>query len=211
METVLDMVFHAKSLCDDIAQFSMLLRHGDNEVGLNFVFKRLQDKIRTAGPTALCKAQDCYQLRLKYNHDFAEQIATAQNIAAERHAEGLLDQGSCHTTTVGRKHPRSDRLLDNAAKKKFKIGTSGGVSHPSQAKPLKAYVALAKEHDRCFGCGFYVAPGTLEEHKATCKRNVATFNRCMGQVQKQLEENPSANRNARYRDRRSDSKKEGRK
>jgi hypothetical protein len=54
---------------------------------------------------------------LEYNHDFDAQITTAQTIAAKLHAEGLLDQGSGHTRTMGRKHPRSDRPLDNAAKR----------------------------------------------------------------------------------------------
>jgi hypothetical protein len=210
-ETALGMVFHAKSLCDDIAQFAMLLRNGDREVGLNtrFVFKRLQDKIRTAAPSALREAQDRYQLRLEFKHDFDVHISTAQTIAAKLHAEGLLDQGSGHTTTVGRKHPRSDGPSDNAAKKKIKLGASGRFSQPSQVKPLTAYVALARQYSRCFGCGYYVEPESREEHKATCRRNAATFNRRMGQVKKQLDENPSANPNERYRGEKSDPKREG--
>jgi hypothetical protein len=212
-ETVLDIVFHAKSLCDDIAQFAMLLRNGDHEVGLNtrFVFKRLQDKIRTVAPTALREAQDQYQLRLEFAHDFDTHITTAQTIAARHHAEGLLDQGSGHTITMGRKHPRSDRPSDHASQRKFKLGASTGFSQPPQPKPLKAYVALAKQHNRCFGCGFYVEPESREEHKATCRRNASTFNRRMGQVKKQLDENPSANPNQRYRGGKSDTKREGRK
>jgi hypothetical protein len=169
-------------------------------VGLNtrFVFKRLQDKIRSAAPTALREAQDRYQLRLEFAHDFDTHITNAQTIAARLHAEGLLDQGSGHTIIMGRKHPRSDRPSDHAAQKKFKLGASTGFSQPSQPKPLKAYVALAKQHNRLFGCGFYVEPESQEEHKATCRRNASTFNRRMGQVKKQLDENPSANPNERY-------------
>jgi hypothetical protein len=212
-ETALDMVFHAKSLGDDIAQFAMLLRNGDREVGLNtrFVFKRLQDKIRTAVPSALREAQDRYQLRLEFQHDFDVHISTAQTIAAKLHADGLLDQGSGHTTTMGRKHPRPDGPSDNAAKKKFKLGASTGFSQQSQTKPLKAYVDLAKRYNRCFGCGYYVEAKSREEHKVNCRRNASTFNRRMGQIKKQLDENPSADPNEQYRGGQRDTNKVARK
>jgi hypothetical protein len=57
----------------------------------------------------------------------------------------------------------------------------------------REFSRLAREHHRCYECGYLVSQGQLEAHKAQCTHNQDDFRRRMGQVaaQVQLGEDPN--------------------
>jgi hypothetical protein len=82
--------FSVKSLCDDIAQFALTIRHGELAPDSQFISGQLQDKMLEAWPDSFSVSTSRFNLQLDYVSDFERQIEMAQ-IASRLQCEGILD------------------------------------------------------------------------------------------------------------------------
>jgi hypothetical protein len=83
--------FSVKSLCDDIAQFALTIRHRELAPDSQFIFGQLQDKMLEAWPEIFLVSTSRFNLQLDYASDFERQIEMAQKIASRLQCEGILD------------------------------------------------------------------------------------------------------------------------
>jgi hypothetical protein len=83
--------FSVKTLCDDIAQFALTIRHGELAPDSQCIFGQLQDKMLEAWPEIFSVSTSRFNLQLDYVSDFERQIEMAQKIASRLQCEGILD------------------------------------------------------------------------------------------------------------------------
>jgi hypothetical protein len=95
-----NMRFSAKTLCDDIARFALLIKNGDLMVNPNsrFVFTYLQNKLIEAQANILSVAKSHFNLYFVYCEDFEKHVHAAQCIAEKLHTGGLLSSWIDKTT-----------------------------------------------------------------------------------------------------------------
>jgi hypothetical protein len=87
------------------------------------------------------------------------------------------------------------------SRKQLRNGGFSGKSLSYRSSPNEQELKqLAVQHNRCFSCGFYVAPGGVEAHREKCQKNHAAFLRRMGQVAKALKTNPNVDVNAAWKE-----------
>jgi hypothetical protein len=49
-------------------------------------------------------------------------------------------------------------------------------AHPSKRhEKAEEFNKLARQCHRCYGCGFYVAPGDIEAHRKVCRKDPTAF------------------------------------
>jgi hypothetical protein len=70
-----------------------------------------------------------------------------------------------------RKKPRMERGYARAHQSK----------HPTHGK-AEEFKKLARQYHRCYGCGYYVAPGAIEAHRKDCRKDPRAFERIMGHL-----------------------------
>jgi hypothetical protein len=73
-EAALDMRFSAKSLCDDIARFALLMKNYEIECNSRFIFRNLQTKLLAARPDILGVAASQFNLHFEFSEDFDQPI-----------------------------------------------------------------------------------------------------------------------------------------
>jgi hypothetical protein len=210
-EAALAMHFSAKSLCDDIARFALLMKNGEIECNSKFIFRNLQTKLLEARPDILSVAASQFNLHFQFSEDFDQHISAAQAIAERMHGEGLL------TSWVNKVKPPSFTERTSVMQASARRGPTPRQGHgagrrqgagPSQQKrsPMtreereaqhREFSRLAREHSRCYGCGYLVSQGELEGHKAQCTHNRDDFRRRMGQVAAQVKRGQDPNKKLR--------------
>jgi hypothetical protein len=210
-EAALAMHFTAKSLCDDIARFALLMKNGEIECNSKFIFRNLQTKLLEARPDILSVAASQFNLHFQFSEDFDQHISAAQTIAERMHGEGLL------TSWVNKVKPNSftERTLVMQAParrgptprqgagngRRQGAGPSNQKRSPMTREEREAqhreFTRLAREHNRCYGCGYLVCKGELEGHKTQCTHNRDDFRRRMGQVAAQVKRGQDPNKKLR--------------
>jgi hypothetical protein len=155
-------------------------------------------------------AQTQFNLEFAFSQDFDKHVSAAQAIAEKLHAEGLLTAWAEKTQHTGRS---SDR--PSFGHKFVKVQNQLQRSRPGQqeTRPGRAtqgaraqaptredreardreFSRLAKEHNRCYRCGYLLEPGQMEEHRKVYTNKKDDFRRRMGQVAAQVKrgENPN--------------------
>jgi hypothetical protein len=76
-EAAPDMQFSAKSLCDDIARFALLMKNGEIECNSKCIFRNLQTKLLAARPDILSVAASQFNLHFQFSEDFNQHINRA--------------------------------------------------------------------------------------------------------------------------------------
>jgi hypothetical protein len=127
------------------------------------------------------------------------------------HGEGLLT--SWVDKINPRKIPERTSILQAPVRRGPMPKQGNGVGRRQGAGPSKQkripmtrkereaqnreFSRLAREHNRCFGCGYLVSQGQLEAHKAQCTHIRDDFRRRMGQVAAQVKRGEDPNKKLR--------------
>lgn len=187
----MNMTFRAESLPDDIAQFELLMKHGEIDANTKYVFDTFQSKLLDAKPEILGIAGTQYGLRLSYTGSFEEQIAAAQAIVLKLGVDGHL---AAWTKSHTKAYKATESGSDLQKRKPASIGSGpmgkrakgagkadGGREADKKLKEKKNF-ELAKKYSRCFKCGYHVAAAEREAHRTKCSKNREDFSRRMGLV-----------------------------
>jgi hypothetical protein len=182
-EAALDMQF-TKSLCDDIARFALYMQHGEININTCFVFQRLQKKLLQAKPDIFNVAAQQFNVHLEFQADFDQHIRAAPIIAQRLHCEGKLDSWVMKSVSK----PVSDTrpiVQRHIMPRNSGAGTGAGLSRaprgPANTPDRRAkdaeFARLAREHHRCFRCGYFLpsGSGSVDAHKAVCTGNKDDF------------------------------------
>jgi hypothetical protein len=180
-DVAMEMQFKAKTPCDDIAQFALMVRHGELNADSGYVLIKLQQKLFKAVPEGLRVAAEQHDLKLEFTSNFNSEIAAAQTIAEKLHVGGHLDSWA-ESASIRREHSKQTRhkeqqgSRDEPPSKMLRWEEFHGRAYSAAVKPKSAeHRQLAMKNNCYFGCGFYVAPGQVESHKKTCQLSQEAF------------------------------------
>jgi hypothetical protein len=204
-DVAMEMQFKAKTLCDDIAQFALMVRHGELDANSRYVFIKLQQKLLKAVPEGLRVAAELHDLKLEFTSNFNSEIAAAQTIAEKLHVGGHLDSWA-ESASLRREQSKPPRHKEHRGsrdepprklprREEFHRRVSSAGPKPQSAEHRQ----LAMKYNRCFGCGYYVARGQVESHMKQCHRSQEAFGRRMAQLQKEVAADPKADPNAKFK------------
>jgi hypothetical protein len=191
--------FSVKSLCDDIAQFALTIRHWELAPDSQFIFGQLQDKMLEAWPDIFSVSTSRFNLQLDYVTYFERQIEMAQKIASRLQCEGILD-----SLREKRNRPQVEdtRMPALCFSKKPRMERGYARAHQSKRPAhgkAEEFKKLARQYHRCYGCGYYLVPGAIEAHRKDCRKDPKTFKRIMGHLKRQIEADPMVDPNERYK------------
>ena len=200
-QTALKMKFSVHTLADDVQKYALYMRNGDIPVDRSeFVFQDLQSKLLSVSPDMFSIAASSYNLRFEYNINFERTIASAMQIIHTLHmhdrlkpvqeakrgrTEGASGSGGGEKSRTRDSSPAWQKPKSRADKRGRAQRSEGGKGRGGPAGGNRGeFERLAREYNRCYGCGKYVTGADLAEHKSSCVRNKAEFSRRMGIVRK---------------------------
>ena len=180
-KTAMEMRFTAGTLENDLQRFALYMRNGDVAVdNSQYVFDALHSKMQSAAHDVFTLAANLYNKTLQFKPTFAAIMQDAIDIVSTLQVNGKLTQ------------PKRTRQGDDEQSRTNKRARSQGSVDKTQKSGVsgskkKIFMELARKYNRCYGCGRYVAPGEVQDHKKTCKKDPSAFAKRMGQVKRQVD------------------------
>lgn len=177
-KTAMDMQFTAGTLENDLQRFSLYMRNGDVAVdNSQYVFDALQSKMQSAVHDVFTLAANLYNKTLQFKPTFAAIMQDAIDIVSTLQVNGKL------TPPKRGRNDAQEQPSANRKRARVQRSANGGRQGGDSSKK-RIFLELARKYNRCYGCGRYVPPGEVKEHKAQCKRDPGAFAKRMGQVKR---------------------------